>query len=234
MMFLEHDFYSNFSQSLQSGDQKLTRDIISDELSELIVHDYDKVFDLLDKVGVRANPKMSDEQLVDLLLKEMQTNPKLIKGLAFLISEKNDLINSETDDRSGKKYVEYVNKNLQKSLDKILSNENETRKFKNDLMSRVGNKDSKVAERRRKVETPNHFWRNTFIVVGVLGVAYLIYKNWDKITGQESSQMGAGGTTIPEADLSGAAAGKVNPDVEFTPPVASGNSAAQSIPSMQP
>lgn len=232
MMFLEHDFYSNFSQSLQSSDQKLTRDIIADEISELIVHDYNKVFDLLDKVGIRANPKMSDEQLVDLLLKEMQANPKLIKGLAFLISEKNDLINSETDDRSGKKYVEYVNKNLQKSLDKILKSENETRKFKNDLMSRVGNKDSKVAERRRNVEKPNRFWRNTFIVVGVLGVTYLIYRNWDKITGKETSQMGAGGTTIPEADLSGVSTGKAHPEVEFTPPAIGGDVSAQNIPSM--
>ena len=129
MMFLEHDFYSNFSQSLQSGDRKLINDIIADELSELIVHDYDKVFDLLEKVGVRVNQRISDEQLADLLISEMKTNKKLVKGVAFLISENNNLINNKTDEKSGRKYIEYVNRNLSNSFEKIFSNENEQRKF---------------------------------------------------------------------------------------------------------
>lgn len=227
MMFLEHDFYSNFSESLQSGDKQLTNDIIADELSELIVHDYSKVFDLLEKVGIRVNRNMSDEQLADILIDGMQSNEKLARGIAFLISERNNLVNTDTDDKSGRKYVDYVNKNLSSSFEKILQTENERKKFKTDLMKRIKSKDSKVAERRRKVEKPNYFWRNIFIAAGVIGGAYLIYHNWDRITGK--TKMDAGGH-VPEAHLgAGANMGATSPQVSMTPS-AFDSGAASSVP----
>lgn len=213
-MFLEHDFYSNFSQSLQSGDARLTNDIIADELSELIVHDYEKVFDLLSKVGINVSKKISDEQLVNILLEKIKTNEKLVRGLSFLISEKNGLINSNTDDKSGKKYVDYVNKNLSSSFDKILKNDNETKKFRTELMNRIKSKDSKVAERRRNVETPSKFWRNTIIIAGVSVAVYLVWKNWGKISGN-APLTASNGTTIPEAVIDTTA--KQSPSVSMTP-----------------
>lgn len=195
-MFLEHDFYGNFSDSVRSGDTALTNNIIVDELSELVIHDYDKLFDLLGKVGIRVNRNISDEQLVDVLLDQMQVNPKLGKGVAFLIAEKNGLINNKTDEKSGKKYVDYVNRNLTSSFNKILSTDNERIKFKTDLMNSIKSKDSTVAERTRKVNKPNYFWRNTLIVSGVILVSYLVYKNWDKLSGKEKL---ADGGNISEA-----------------------------------
>jgi hypothetical protein len=214
MMFLEHDFYSNFSKSLQSGDSKLTNDIISDELSELIVHDNEKVVDLFTKVNIKASPSISDEEVVDILLDQMQTNEKLQRGLAFLIADRNKLINNQTDDRSGKKYVDYVNQNLKSSFDRVLLNDNEKKKFKMDLMKRIESKDSKVADRRRKVHKTNHFWRNVLIGAVVIGGVVLIVKNWDKITGKEK----LGGDAIPQADLGGGEAPKVDLTPSSTPP----------------
>jgi hypothetical protein len=215
-MFLEHDFYSNFSQSLQSGDSKMTNDIIIDELSELIVHDYTKIFDLLSKVGVRVSPNISDEQLVDILLNEMRTNKKLVRGLAFLIADKNELINSKTDEKSGRKYVDYVSNNLDTSFKNILRTQNETKKFKTSLMNQVKSKDSTVADRTRNVVTPSYFWRNVLIVTAIAGVSYLIYYNCDKITGK--TKLAGGGTTIPQAVTTGATAGKTTPEIDMTPP----------------
>lgn len=228
MMFLEHDFYSNFSQSLMSGDTKLTNDIIADELSELIVHDHAKIFDLLDKVNIRANSKMSDEELVDLLIDQMQKNEKLQRGLAFLIADKNNLINNKTDEKSGRKYVDYVNKNLSSSFEKILRNDNETKKFKNDLMKRIESKDSTVADRKRDVAKPTHFWRNVFIVAAAAGVVYLVYKNWDTISGKK--KMNSGGN-IPEADFSGGAdtSAVQAPKVDMTPPSATPSNVAPNV-----
>ena len=184
MMFLEHDFYSNFSKSLQSGDTEITSDIITDELSELIVYDYEKVFKLMETLDIKVHKNISDEVLADKLLAEMQHNKKLVRGISFLIAEKNNLINNNTDDRSGKKYIDYINRNLTKTFERILSNNNEKVKFKTDLMKKVKSKDSKVAERKRKVDAPNHFWTYVAIGAGVITLGVIIYKNWDKLSGK--------------------------------------------------
>lgn len=198
MMYLQHDFYSNFSKSLQSGDSQMTYDLLVDELSELIVHDHKKIFDLLHKVDVKVRHNASDEQLVDSLLKELKENEKLTKGLSFLIAERNNLISNKTDQKSGKKYIDYVNKNLKNVFKTMLSENNQKGKFKSDVINRVKVKASKVSNRGRNITSPSKYWRNVIILAGVGVGIYLLYKHREKIFGnKEAEALADGGAIVP-------------------------------------
>ncbi len=129
-------------------------------------------------------------------MEQIEENPKMIRGLSFLIAERNNMINSKTDEKSGRKYIDYLNVNLTNSFAKILAQRNERSKFRSDLIQRIKMKDSKVAERNRKINKPNHFWRNLIIIGGVVVVGVLVYKHRDKIF-KKKDVMSDGGTPIP-------------------------------------
>ena len=55
MLYLNHDFYSNFNSGIQSGDNDFITDMIVNELSELIVYNHDSLLDLMNNVGISVN-----------------------------------------------------------------------------------------------------------------------------------------------------------------------------------
>src|SRR3990167_9151754 len=90
MLYLEHDFYSNFNAGVNSGDNSFITDMITNEISELIVHQHDDLIDLFEKVNISINKKASDEKIVDTIVNNLSTNIKLSRGLAFLIAQNNN------------------------------------------------------------------------------------------------------------------------------------------------
>jgi len=89
MLYLKHDFYSNFNSGIESGDNDFITDMIVNELSEVIVYQRKDMLDLLEKVQLKLNEKVSDEKIINIIIDNISTNQKLVKGLAYLIAQNN-------------------------------------------------------------------------------------------------------------------------------------------------
>ena len=46
MLYLKHDFYSNFNSGVEAGDNDLITDLLVNEISELLVYREEKLLDL--------------------------------------------------------------------------------------------------------------------------------------------------------------------------------------------
>ena len=91
MIYLKHDFLSNFTNALRYGDDDFLIDLFSDSLSDVINNYPDKVIEVVNMSGLKAGPKLSDESLVAIICANMPKNKSLRKGLAFVIAEANDI-----------------------------------------------------------------------------------------------------------------------------------------------
>ncbi len=198
MLYLDHDFFSNFNSGVESGDNGLVSDIIVNEISEIIVNKTADVIDLLNKVGIKVKDNASDEFIVDSIINNMSTNVKLNKGLAFLVAQNNDA--SKTPlykiDKDGKKVqVENKSKNATiRQIDSVASGiiglgdsftyKPELKKeFKQNLMSVIKTKSKAVGERKRqhKNNSNTKYWLLAFVVVGAGIGIYLYIKSKNKL-----------------------------------------------------
>ncbi len=89
MIWIQHDFYSNFVNSVGSGDTELTLSIFTSEVTDLVVHDTANLLSMFEKAGVKIRKKASDEEIVDAILDNIQTNNKFVRGLSYLMYEWN-------------------------------------------------------------------------------------------------------------------------------------------------
>ncbi len=93
MIYLHHDFFSNFSSAVGSDGNTFTIDLFANEISDMLVNEPEKLVDTLSKTGVPVNIKMSDEEIVDNIISKI-SDEKTIKALGFAIAESNGLINN--------------------------------------------------------------------------------------------------------------------------------------------
>lgn len=94
MIYVEQDFYSNFTASVTGKDSEQQRDILMTEIAQVIVNDRDQVIQLLNTVGTKMNNAAIDKQLVNACVKQA-SNPKFQKGMAYLIARRNELMDGE-------------------------------------------------------------------------------------------------------------------------------------------
>jgi len=181
MIYIDHDFYSNFSNTVKVGDTDATYDILIDELSEIVVHDYQKIYDLMATLKINISKTSSDEDLINVIISQAKTNDKIIRGLSFLIAEKNNLITPQTDDATARKQIDAVNEKLTKTLKTLAENKNDNIRFKTDLLNKIQVKSTAVPSRNRKIKNGSNYW-NYILVIGVaIGVVMIAYKYRDKI-----------------------------------------------------
>ena len=95
MIYVENDFYSNFTSVAKSSDDVAMRNILIDQISNVIVNSRDELIDLLKKANIKTSKKPSNKELSDLIVKNLKTNKKLVVGLAFLIAKQNDILQME-------------------------------------------------------------------------------------------------------------------------------------------
>jgi len=95
MIYVENDFYSNFTSVSKSSDDVAMRNILIDQLSNVVVNSRDELIDLLKKSNIKTSKKPSNKELSDLIVKNLKTNKKLVVGLAFLIAKQNDILQME-------------------------------------------------------------------------------------------------------------------------------------------
>ena len=115
MIYLKHNFFSNFAKSVQAGDNEMLCDIVINELSNLIVYHKDKVVELYEKVKIPIKANATTKVIAEKLVSNLPKNIMLTKGLAFLIGETNDSVTAKKkDDTSQKKQL---NQNSKKKID---------------------------------------------------------------------------------------------------------------------
>jgi hypothetical protein len=100
MIYVNQDFYSNFSGSMKSGDTDMTSDILVSEISDLVAFKDKDVIDMLNKVAITTKPTASDAVLIDNIVNNLSSNKKLSFGLAYLIADNNDLLTVKKQKKS--------------------------------------------------------------------------------------------------------------------------------------
>jgi hypothetical protein len=171
----------------------MTRDIVVDELSELLVHNYQEVYSLLSLLGIKANANCSDEELIEIIIENSKKSEKLTKGLGFLIAKRNGVLNQ------GKQAVDFVSQNFQKTFTPELQNTNSISKLITDLINRIKVKAEGEINRNRQITKSGKYWRKV-LVVGLLVVGgYMVIKYIMRQRAEEqlAAQMGNGGVVAP-------------------------------------
>ena len=87
------DFYSNFNNAIIAKDTNLTMDMLINELSTLIVKSKPRVVEMMNAAGVPVSKNISDTALANRVIDNAEKNNKVRHGIAYLISEKHDLLN---------------------------------------------------------------------------------------------------------------------------------------------
>ncbi len=95
MIYVENDFYSNFSSVAKSNDDVSMRSILVDQISNVIAKHRAELIELFGKVGIKVSPKPTNKELSDLVVSSIKTNKKFVVGLSYLIAKDNDLLQSE-------------------------------------------------------------------------------------------------------------------------------------------
>jgi len=179
MQFTNQDFYSNFTASLKSGDLNLTSDILANEISDFIVFDTPKIIDALNKADINITDKVSDEEIVDAVIKGLTDNPKLKKTLAFIIADGNNLINTAkgTDKAKQLQIVNDIAAGLSKVNSAIIA---DTKGFKDETMNQIVAKAGSTKEYKRIIYKKDRksgkaglYW----LIAGVslIGIVAIIY-----------------------------------------------------------
>lgn len=89
MQYAKHNFKKNFLNANGSKDSEATKDILLNELADLIAHSPNEVAEALRKSNVKLSDKPSARQLANAVIDNLATNKELIKHLAVLIAQKN-------------------------------------------------------------------------------------------------------------------------------------------------
>lgn len=205
MIYVYHDFYSNFTASIKSGDYAMTTTIFVNELSDLIVYDTKSLVDALNKVGIKASEAQTDEELVDSVIGNLPSNTNLVNALAFLIADSNKIINKKGDKpEKSMKVVNSIADGVFK-LSKQLSEDGGSLKvqMKKDVMEQIVTKANAKGDYKRTIWIAKNTRRKIFFVVGGLAlialVGYGIYRyRQSKLT---PSLEGGGGLPTPQPPI---------------------------------
>ncbi len=180
MIYTHHNFYSNFTSSVKSGDNAMTINIIVSELSDIIVHEVEKLIEAINKVGLKASESQTDEALVDLILKNLPKNANLLNAISFLIAEYNSEINKKGDKAEDSlKIVKNIADGLTTVSKKIGSDSMLKSSVKKDIMEQIVTKSTDKGDYKRVIWNKVKSRKKLFIALGVttlVGVSiYAIY-----------------------------------------------------------
>jgi len=95
MIYLENDFYSNFSSMVESNDDVSLSKMFVDQISNLIAFKKNDLVSLFGKIGIKVSNNPSNKELANIIAKNIKGNKKLQIGIAYLIAENNDILQQE-------------------------------------------------------------------------------------------------------------------------------------------
>lgn len=202
MIYIEQDFYSNFTNAIKSNDDSSIQSMLSDEISRLISSRGD-LLDLLKKININYSEQPTNEQLSEIITSNILNDNKLRVGIAYLISKNNGLLIKDKQERENK------DNKTDKKTDTVVfisttigtfvqANKDKLNEFKEELIVKSNNKSpnySKLSlnkkEELNKLENPKSTKKSKtwlWITLGLIvigGVSYLAYKKgWIKFGNQ--------------------------------------------------
>ncbi len=236
MIYLHHDMYSNFTNGVKSEDLNMTTSILNNELSDLVVYNTKELVSALNKADITAKERWSDEELIDAILQNFQSNPKIVRVISFLIAENNKLINkSGQSEADSLKIVNDISNGLSKISKKIGTDSSLKVSMKKDMMEQV------VAKANAKGDYPRTIWKSSksklrfFLIAGgivVVGglIIYGVYKYRQsrQIVSLETGGGLAGSSPAIVPDTTALPQAGVQPLNNITPPI------QMNSPSMSP
>lgn len=95
MIYVENDFYSNFSSVAKSNDDVAMRGVLVDQISSVIANRKDELIDLFGKTGIKVSKKPTNKELSNLVVSNLKGNKKFVIGVAYLIAKENDILQGE-------------------------------------------------------------------------------------------------------------------------------------------
>lgn len=187
-IYLNHNFYENFSSATGMEGNNLTIDLFANEVSDMIVGDTQKLVDTLSKVGVNAKINMSDEEIVDNIIDGISKDEKVIKAIGFAVAENNGLINKDKGNQvDWVKAIDTIVLGLTPAAKEITQSEESKVATKKKIMQQIETKAKMKGNYTRVIWKPqstsgsNALWLIAGIaVVGIC--AYFIYKGTRKGT----------------------------------------------------
>lgn len=200
MIWVQHDFYKNFTHSIDSGDIQLSLDIFRSELSDLLTYKSQALYSLFDKLKIKYKKKSSYEELLDIILREIKKNEKFVRGIAFLIGENNNVIKNNKG-VSWEKLLNKITKGVNVIAKYFLDNPKQEILFRKKAIEMIGLKSSVTGDDNRELRKTDNtvLWIVGIVAVGVAG--YLIYRYFDKI--KQDRLRAESLNSVPKMDLGG-------------------------------
>lgn len=196
MIYIEQDFYSNFTNAIKSNDDDAIRSMLTDEISRLISQRKD-LTDLLKKISINISENPTNEELSNIIVNNITDDHKLRVGLAYLIAKNNDVLPKNSDkkedeeNKDGKKQKSDTVISISTSISTFIKANNNLDSFKQDIIEKSNNKSpnysettlkKKVEEEIKKQEAPKEEKKSNTLLWVLLGLAvvgggiYLAYK----------------------------------------------------------
>jgi hypothetical protein len=154
MIYIEQDFYSNFTNAVKSNDDNAIRSMLSDEVSRLISQRKD-LTDLLKKINISYSESPTNEELSNTIINNISNDHKLRVGLAYLIAKNNDIVLPKKNEREkedeniedSKKVKTDTVTSISTSISTFIkSNKNNLDSFKDEIIEKSNNKAPNLSE----------------------------------------------------------------------------------------
>jgi hypothetical protein len=147
-------------------------------ISSLIVEDTQKFVDALKKANLDVNVNMSDEEIVDTIINNLDKNEKIVKAISFVIAENNGLLGG--GDGKGQidwmKILDSIVLGISPAAKEITQSEATKAATKNKIMTQIETKAAMVGNYQRKI------WKNNsgsavglVLIFGIVAVGLLGY-----------------------------------------------------------
>ena len=196
MNYIHHDFYSNFSNSMKYGDRDTAYDLLINEISDLVSREHAKLNELFKIVDVKIPTKPADTFYINTIIKNAGEK-KMLRGIAFLIAEKNGIANEKN-----KKQIDGIYKNLEILFTKLSNDKQFGEEFTSELFARIEyknelNPDRKVVGSTAVVSPENKkkAFKIVFFIFLVATITYLLVKPKKK---QEAENTGENSGENPQ------------------------------------
>jgi len=199
MIWVQHDFYKNFTNSIDSGDIDLSLDIFRSEISDLLTYKSTALYSLFDKLKIKYKKKSSYEELFDIVLREIKINDKFVRGISFLIAESNNVIKNNKG-VSWEKLLNKITKGINIIGKYFLDNPKREKLFRKRAIEMIGLKSSITGDDKRELMQKDNtvLWIVGLVAVGVAG--YFIYRYFDKLN---QDKLRAESLALPKMDMGG-------------------------------
>ena len=159
MIYLENDFYSNFNSMVNANDEMAIKEMFIDQISSVIAFNREGLLDLFRKVGITTSQKPTNKEITTLIINNIKSNKKLQIGLAYLIAERNNLLQDEikkqrSDNFDGDKPTKQK-KDLKQTADVVSSLANSIQVIANTLNNTNANKLQQSMESQTNSKSPS-------------------------------------------------------------------------------